>query len=79
MYMNKDNLKPLLLLAEKLTKRKALNEEIAVLEFEKFFNCIIQGLDITNVFERRHVGIVDEEWNVAKKQFFNEIGIKYEE
>jgi hypothetical protein len=73
--INKDKLKPLLNLAEKVLKSQSLNDELFILEYEKFFNCILQGKDIINTYERRHFGISDEEWNEAKNIFFDEIGI----
>lgn len=72
--MNINNMEPLLKFAEKVIKSQVINEEMAIIEFEKFFNCIIHGKDIINTYERRHVGIIDEEWNEAKEKFFNELG-----
>lgn len=77
--INKENLKPLLTLAEKVLKSQSLNDELFILEYEKFFNCILQGTDIINTYERRHFGISDEEWEEAKNMFFTEIGIKEDE
>lgn len=77
--INKQNLKPLLTLAEKVIKGKSLNDEIFIIEYEKFFNCIMQGKDIINTFERRHFGVSDDEWNEAKEMFLKEIGIEKDE
>ena len=80
MYMiNKENLRPLLSLAQRVLKGQALNDNLFILEYEKFFSCILQGKDITNTYERRHFGISDEEWQEAKTMFYNEIGIKENE
>lgn len=74
--INKGNLEPLLSYAEKVIREKSLSEDIFLLEYEKFFNCILQGKDIINTYERRHFGISDEEWNEAKELFFKEINIE---
>lgn len=70
-----DLFKPLLTLYERVLGQRNLTLSQRQDEFDKFFNCIIQGKDISNTFERRSCGIADDEWDVAKNNFFKSLGM----
>lgn len=54
------------------------NEDFRQEEFEKILFEIISGVDSLKTFKRRRLGITDEKWDNAKKNFYESIGINYE-
>lgn len=75
MEIDKEKLRPFLVLVERFLKsKKWINQSQFKDEFDKIFNCIIQGKDVVNAFERRDMGISDEEWDQALRDFFKGLG-----
>jgi hypothetical protein len=73
--INEGDFKNLLVLCERILKERSLTQVQLKDEFDKFFNCIIQGKDIFNTYERRNAGITDEEWDSAKQSFYKSLGM----
>jgi hypothetical protein len=67
--MNKEPIKRLLDLAEKIIKVRGYDRRHARDEFDKFLFGFLAGLDTINLFERRSAGVTDEEWNEACEGF----------
>ena len=61
-------------LAETVLRVRGLDKKHHQDEFEKFFSCLIQGVDIIDAYERRDSNISDEEWDLAKYKFFKSLG-----
>ena len=75
MTLNTEKLRPFLELVEIfLSSKKLTNKSHLKDEFDKIINCIIQGKDVVNSFERRNMGISDEQWDSALKDFLEGIG-----
>lgn len=75
MTLDKTKLRPYLELVERYLNSKRWNNRSHLKdEFDKIINCIIQGKDVVNSFERRKIGISDDEWDEALKKFFEGIG-----
>lgn len=77
--INKEKIKIFFELAEKIIRNRQLVSQIHLQdEMDKFLNCIMQGKETIQTYERRELGITDEEWDKAKVDFFNAVGKKYE-
>lgn len=73
--INESDFKGLLILCEQILHNRNLSKSQLKDEFDKFFNCIIQGRDIFNTYERRNAGVSDEDWDKAKKNFYKSLGM----
>lgn len=75
MQLEKEKMKPYLQLVVKILEHKKIeNQSTFKDEFDKIINCIIQGRDVVNAYERREIGITDEIWDDAVTNFFKGIG-----
>jgi len=73
--ISENDFKGLLVLCEKILNQRNLSNNQLKDEFDKFFNCIIQGRDMFNTYERRNAGVSDEDWDLAKKKFYKSLGM----
>lgn len=54
------------------------NEDFRQNEFERILLELISGSDNLKTFKRRKLGITDEKWDEAKKNFYESIGLNHE-
>jgi len=75
MQLDKEKMRPYLQLVLKILEhRKIENPSTLKDEFDQILNCIIQGRDVVNAYERREIGITDEVWDNAVEGFFKGFG-----